>query len=108
MTFTQQLITIGMVILGHGSDPFSSFSDFSRGKAYAQIYSVYRKVPSIRGVWPAGRLLSAECKSVSGSHGVPELLSIALVAVLHLWKGQMLQSIAAGTVCYMLLVQFVF
>ena len=27
---------------------------------------------------------------------------------LHLWKKQMLLSIAGGTVCYMLLVQFVF
>ena len=36
------------------------------------------------------------------------LLSVALVVVLHLWKRQMLLSIAGGTVCYMLLVQLVF
>ena len=35
-------------------------------------------------------------------------LAIAVVAALHLWKGQMLLSIAGGTICYMLLVQFVF
>ena len=44
----------------------------------------------------------------SGSHGLPELVSIAVVVALHLWKRQMLISIAAGTVCYMLLVQLVF
>ena len=33
---------------------------------------------------------------------------IAVVVLLHLWKRQMLLSIAAGTVCDMLLVQLVF
>ena len=40
--------------------------------------------------------------------GIPELLSCALVAGLHVWKRNTLLSIASGTVCYMLLVQFVF
>ena len=44
----------------------------------------------------------------SGSHGLPEAISIALVIALHVWKRQMLLSIAGGTVCYMLLVQLVF
>ena len=44
----------------------------------------------------------------SGSHGLPEAISIALVTALHLWKRQMLLSIAGGTVCYMLLVQLIF
>ena len=35
-------------------------------------------------------------------------LAIALVVGLHLWKRQILLSIAGGTVCYMLLVQFLF
>ena len=41
-------------------------------------------------------------------HGLPELLSIAAVAVLHPWKGNVLLSIAGGTALYMLLVQAVF
>lgn len=41
-------------------------------------------------------------------HGLPELLSIAVVAALHLWKRNNLLSIGLGTACYMLLVQFVF
>ena len=44
----------------------------------------------------------------SGSHGIPELIAIAVTVGLHKWKGQMLLSLAGGTVCYMLLVQFVF
>ena len=45
---------------------------------------------------------------VSGSFGIPEILSCAVVALLHVWKRNTLLSIGAGTVCYMLLVQLVF
>ena len=41
-------------------------------------------------------------------YGLPELISVALVVILHLWKGNTLASIALGTVCYMVLVQGVF
>ncbi|MCF0229673.1 MAG: AzlD domain-containing protein [Parasporobacterium sp.] len=39
---------------------------------------------------------------------LPELISAALVAAVHLWKHNTILSIVAGTVCYMLLVQLVF
>lgn len=45
---------------------------------------------------------------LSGSHGLPELIAIAAVVGLHLWKRKMLLSIAGGTILYMLLVQLVF
>ena len=40
--------------------------------------------------------------------GIPEAISCAAVAGLHVWKRNTLLSIGAGTVIYMLLVQFVF
>lgn len=43
-----------------------------------------------------------------GNHAIPELIAIVLTVLLHLWKRKMLLSIAAGTVCYMLMIQFVF
>jgi branched-subunit amino acid transport protein AzlD len=45
---------------------------------------------------------------VSGSHGLPELIAIAVTVALHKWKRQMLLSIAGGTACYMLLLHFLF
>ena len=45
---------------------------------------------------------------VSAPHGIPELLSVAVVAALHHWKGNVLLSIAGGTALYMVLVQMVF
>ncbi len=45
---------------------------------------------------------------VIGSHGIPEAVSVLLVVLLHKWKHNTLLSIAAGTACYMALVQMVF
>ena len=41
-------------------------------------------------------------------NGLPEAIAIVFVVLLHLWKRQMLISIAGGTICYMVLVQYVF
>ena len=40
---------------------------------------------------------------LSGSHGAPELLATAAVVGLHLWKKNVLLSIAGGTALYMVL-----
>lgn len=45
---------------------------------------------------------------LEGSHGIPEGVACVIVAVLHVWKRNMLLSIAAGTGIYMFMVQFVF
>ena len=41
-------------------------------------------------------------------HGAAEILSVAAVALLHRWRGNVLLSIAGGTALYMVLVQAVF
>ena len=45
---------------------------------------------------------------LSTPYGIPQLLSCAVVAALHVWKRSTLLSITGGTACYMLLIQFVF
>lgn len=108
MTLTQQIITIGVVVLGTMLTRFLPFILFPAGRPTPKYIQYLGKV------LPAAvfGLLVVYClKNVSifsGSHGLPELISIAAVVVLHLWKRQMLLSIAGGTVCYMLLVQLVF
>lgn len=109
MTLTQQIITIAMVVLGTMLTRFLPFLLFPTGKPTPKyIQYLGRVLPaSVFG------LLVIYClKNVSvftGSHGIPELLAILLlVVVLHLWKRQMLLSIAGGTVFYMILVQTVF
>jgi branched-subunit amino acid transport protein AzlD len=41
-------------------------------------------------------------------YGLPEALSIAVIAVLHIWKGNALLSIGGGTILYMTLIQTLF
>lgn len=108
MTRTQQIITIGMCVLGTMATRFLPFLIFSSKKPTPRYIQYLGKA------LPAaifGMLVVYCLKNVTilaGSHGLPELLSILLVVALHLWKRQMLLSIAGGTVCYMLLVQLVF
>lgn len=41
-------------------------------------------------------------------HGLPELIAIVFIVVLHKWKKNTLLSIAGGTILYMILVQNLF
>lgn len=45
---------------------------------------------------------------VDGSHGIPEIIAVLLVVLLHKWKHNTLLSILVGTLVYMLLIQVVF
>lgn len=108
MTTNQQIITIAMVILGTMLTRFLPFLLFPAGKKTPKYIQYLGKV------LPAavfGLLVIYCVKDVSvlqGNHGLPEILAIALTAGLHLWKKNMFLSIAAGTLFYMALVQFVF
>lgn len=108
MTLTQQIITVAAVALGTAVTRFLPFLIFPAGKPTPKYVQYLGKV------LPAavfGLLVIYCLKDVSifsGNHGIPELISIIFVVLLHVWKRQMLLSIAGGTVCYMLLVQVVF
>ena len=108
MTAVQQLVTILAVAAGTMLTRFLPFLLFPAGKPTPKY------IQYLGRVLPAavfGMLVVYCLKNVqilSGSHGLPEAIAIAVVAALHLWKKNTLLSIAVGTVCYMLLVQVVF
>ena len=108
MTLQQQIITIALCIAGTMLTRFLPFIIFSENKKIpAFIQYIGRFLPSA----VFGMLVIYCLKDVSilgSSHGLPEFISIIVTAALHLWKRQMLFSIAAGTICYMLLTAFVF
>lgn len=108
MSLDQQMITIAMVVLGTLLTRFIPFLIFPSGKTTPPYVQYLGNVLPLAVL---GLLVVYCLKDVtlfSGSHGIPELIGIAVVTVLHLWKGKMLLSIAAGTITYMLLVQFIF
>lgn len=108
MTLPQQLITIGMVVLGTLITRFLPFAVFPAGRPTPGYIRYLGKVlpAAVFGLLVVYCLRNVDL--LAGSHGLPEAIAIAVVAGLHLWKRQMLLSIAGGTVCYMLLVQLVF
>jgi branched-subunit amino acid transport protein AzlD len=108
VTKTEQIVTIAMVVLATMVTRFLPFLVFRSDKPTPKYIQYLGKV--LPGA-VFGLLVIYCLKNVSiftGAHGLPELIAIGVVVALHLWKRQMLLSIAGGTVCYMLLVQFVF
>jgi len=108
VTVTEQIITVAVVVLGTMLTRFLPFVLFPAGKPTPRYIQYLGKV------LPAavfGMLVVYCLKNVNiltGSHGLPEAIAIGVVVALHLWKRQMLLSIAGGTVCYMMLMQLVF
>ncbi len=82
------------------------------------IFNEHRKTPEI--ILYLGKVLPCAIMGMlvvyclkdtvflSAPFGIPELLGIAAVALLHIWKRNSLLSIGVGTVFYMVLVQLVF
>ena len=108
MTVSQHFITIAICALATMATRFLPFIVFSEKRTTPKYIEYLGKA------LPAaifGMLVVYCLKNVSifsGSHGIPEAAAIAVTVILHLWKRQMLLSIAGATVCYMLLVQLVF
>ena len=108
MTLIQQIITIALCALATMLTRFLPFLIFSsRRETPGYVQYLGKALPAAI----FGMLIVYCLKNVSliaAPHGLPEAIAILVVVGLHLWKRQMLLSIAAGTVCYMLLVQLVF
>ena len=108
MTSIQALITILAIAVGTQFTRWLPFWLFPEKKDPPAVVLYLGKVlpPAMMG------LLTVYCfKNVawlSGTHGAPELLASAAVVGLHLWKRNVLFSIAGGTALYMVLVQAVF
>ena len=108
LTTVQILAIILAVSLGTQITRWLPFLLFPESKHPPKVVLYLGRVlpPAMMG------LLVVYCfKNVSwlaGSHGAPELLATAAVVGLHLWKKNVLLSIAGGTALYMVLLQVVF
>ncbi len=108
MTVTQQIITIAICSLGTMLTRFLPFMVFSSSRETPKYVRYLGKALPCAVF---GMLVVYCLKDVSlfsGSHGIPELIAIAVTAGLHWWRRQMLLSILGGTLVYMLLIQLIF
>lgn len=104
MTLTQQIITIGLCVLGTMLTRFLPFLVFRENRETPAFIQYIGKMlpPAVFGMLVIYCLRNVDF--LHGLHGTPELLAIFLTVVLHLWKRQMLVSIAGGTIGYMILI----
>lgn len=107
MTLAQQISTVAILALATSLTRFVPFVLFRGSHTPRYIHYLSQVLP------PAvfGMLVVYCMKDVdfaAGSHGIPELMGVAVTVALHLRWRRMLVSIMGGTLCYMLLVQYVF
>ena len=108
MSFSEQLITIAVVVLGTMTTRFLPFLLFPAHKKTPPLVAFLGKVlPSA----VMGLLVVYSLKDTSllaPHHGLPEFLAVGLTVALQLLLKNLLLTIAGGTIAYMLLVQFIF
>lgn len=87
---------------------FAPFAIFSRGGEVPERIKFLGKTlpPAVMSVLLVYCLRGVDF--TSDSHGIPELVSVAVVVLLHIWKRNTLLSIGVGTVLYMIFVQIIF
>lgn len=108
MTKLQQILTIAICVAGTMTTRFLPFIVFSSKRPTPKYFQYLCKAlpAAIFGMLVVYCLKNVSF--VSGSHGIPEAIAIVITVGLHLYKRQMLLSVAGGTICYMLLIQLVF
>ncbi len=84
------------------------FLIFPKGKEIPKTVQYLGKVltPAVIGMLVVYCLRNTNV--FSSPYGIPELVCVLIVAVLHIWKRNNLLSIGVGTVLYMFLIQVVF
>ena len=108
MTEWQAFVTILMCVIGTALTRFLPFVIFPENKETPKVVAYLGNVLPYAVI---GMLVVYCLKDITflhSPHGIPELLSCAVVAGLHIWKRSTLLSIGAGTLCYMILVQTIF
>lgn len=106
MTHTQEILTIAICVVGTMATRFLPFLIFREGRPVPPYVQYLGKaLPSA-----IFAMLVVYCLRnvdfTGDAHGLPELVSIAATAALHLWRRNMLLSILGGTLCYMAIVQW--
>lgn len=108
MTLTQKIITIAAAVLGTMATRFLPFLLFPANKKTPPLVLFLGRLlpPAVMGMLVVYSLKDVQL--LSGTHGLPEALAIALLVALQLTLRNALVTIGVSTVFYMLLVQKIF
>lgn len=107
-TLIREILIVAAMVVGTMITRFLPFILFPAGKQTPKFVDFLGKTLPFATM---GLLVVYCLKGVritAAPHGLPELLAILLIVILHRLKGNSLLSIGAGTIFYMFLVQMVF
>ncbi|MEW4413121.1 branched-chain amino acid transporter permease [Clostridium sp. AN503] len=105
---TREILIVAAMIAGTVLTRFLPFIVFPAGKETPRFVGYLGKTLPFATM---GLLVVYCLKGIqitAAPYGLPELLAVAAIVLLHRWKGNSLLSIGVGTVFYMFLVQVVF
>lgn len=106
--YSHSIWIIAVIALMTAVTRFLPFFVFPAGKNTPKFIQYLSKVLPFALI---GMLVIYCLKNISitsSPFGLPELISVVLVVFLYIWRKNTLLSVGGGTICYMMLVQFVF
>lgn len=108
LTPIQILIMIFSIALGAVATRITPFILFPEMKKPPKIITYLGKVlpPAMMGLLVIYCFKDTAVKEAP--HGIPEIIAVLVIILIHKWKNNVFLSIASGTAVYMVLVQMVF
>jgi branched-subunit amino acid transport protein AzlD len=108
MTETQQWVTVLIVSAGLILTRFIIFWLFPPSKKPPASIEYLGKVLPAAAIALVLVYSLKDTEFLTFPYGLPEIIGILVVVFVHKWRRNTLLSVAAGTIIYMFLIQFVF
>ncbi|ERT58627.1 branched-chain amino acid transporter permease [Megasphaera vaginalis (ex Srinivasan et al. 2021)] len=108
MTELEMALTVAVVVAGTMTTRYISFAVFAAQK---EPPALVRYLGTVLPGAVMGLLVVYSLKDtilVTWPYGLPEIIASVVLVAVHLWRRNVLLSMAVGTILYMLLVQLVF
>ncbi len=105
MTSQQQIITIVILAVVTFMTRALPFLVFPAGKPTPKYIQYLGKALPLAVFGMLVVYCLKDVQWLEGSHGIPEILGIAAVVLMHLWRRQLFLSMAVGTAVYMTLIR---
>lgn len=116
MTTTQQIIIVAMGVAATMLTRFIPFMVFRPGKPTPKYITYLGKVlpPSVFAllvIYCLRHLFLLQKSTADGWHFVladdaaAQIIAVIFTVIIHLWRKNLMWSIAAGTICYMVLIR---
>lgn len=107
MTSQQQIVTIVILAVITFMTRALPFLIFPAGKPTPKYIQYLGKALPLAVFGMLVVYCLKDVQWLEGSRGIPEILGIAAVVLMHLWRRQLFLSMAVGTAVYMILIRVI-